>query len=277
MFTEPISINYHLFKPCDARCRFCFATFRDVQGQLPVEDAHRLIDILRAAGGQKLNFAGGEPTLHPNIGPLLAHAKAAGFVTSIVTNGSRLMRLLERHPGVLDWVGLSIDSSNEATQAALGRGRGDHVARVLGLAELCRKEGVRLKLNTVVTALTWQEDMSPLIRRIRPERWKVFQVLPVAGQNDGEVEELLISRAQFEAFLAQHAPLEAEGFPPIAEDNDAMTGSYVMVDPLGRFFSNATGTHTYSEPILEVGVQAALAQVRFSPEKFEARGGRYAW
>lgn len=50
-----------------------------------------------------------------------------------------------------------------------------------------------------------------------------------------------------------------------------------MVDPLGRFYGNATGRHAYSEPILQVGVPTALAQVGFQPAKFDARGGRYAW
>ena len=32
-----------------------------------------------------------------------------------------------------------------------------------------------------------------------------------------------------------------------------MTGSYVMVDPAGRFFDNTSGYHTYGRPILEGG------------------------
>ena len=31
-----------------------------------------------------------------------------------------------------------------------------------------------------------------------------------------------------------------------------------MVDPAGRFFDNAQGTHNYSKPILEVGVKEAI-------------------
>ena len=273
----PVSVNFHLIRACNAKCRFCFATFRDVSGQLSLDGARRLLDALREAGGEKLNFAGGEPTLHPHIGALLAHARSLGFTTSLVTNGFRLRRLLETNSGDLDWVGLSVDSGNEATQAVLGRGTGGHVAHAVRLAQHCREHGVRVKLNTVVTALTWQEDMSPLVRAIRPERWKVFQVLPMAGQNTGSVEGLLITEAQLEAFRARHAHLAAEGVSPIAESNDAMRGSYVMVDPLGRFFGNATGTHVYSAPILEVGVESALSEVGFSAAKFEARGGRYAW
>ncbi len=269
--------NFHLYKPCDAKCRFCFATFRDVHGRLNVGQALRVLRLLREAGCEKLTFAGGEPTLHPHIGQLLAEAKGLGFTTCIVTNGSRLGRLLDLQADDLDWVGISIDSGHEAVQAALGRGRGDHVAHAIRLADRARELGVRVKLNTVVTALTWQEDMTSLVRRVAPERWKVFQVLPIGGQNDGAVEELLITDQQFDSFVWLHAHLGAEGLGPVVEDNDAMRGSYVMIDPLGRFFGNATGAHVYSEPILDVGVRAALAQVGFEPAKFEARGGRYEW
>jgi radical S-adenosyl methionine domain-containing protein 2 len=137
--------------------------------------------------------------------------------------------------------------------------------------------GVRVKLNTVVCALNVDQDLSPLVRAIRPDRWKVFQALPMVGQNDGRIDELLISAEAFERFLARHEHLAGEGFGAIAEDNDAMRGSYLMVDPLGRFFGNATGTHVYSAPIIEVGVHAAAAQVGFDTAKFERRGGRYAW
>ena len=273
----PISINFHILKPCNARCDFCFATFRNVRERLPTADARRVIDRLRAAGGEKITFAGGEPTLHPDLGKLVEHAKRAGFVTGVVTNGSRLADLLVHHGAALNWVALSVDSAREETQTALGRGRGGHVERSVDLADQCRDRGVRVKLNTVVTALNWREDMSGLIRRIAPERWKVFQVLRVVGQNDGRVEPLLITPKQFRAFVLRHAHLAAKGYPALAEDNDAMIDSYVMVDPLGRFFGNTGGIHRTSPPILEVGVQRALASVRFDEAKFNARGGRYAW
>jgi hypothetical protein len=48
-----------------------------------------------------------------------------------------------------------------------------------------------------VTSLNHHEDLSPLVRAMYPDRWKVFQVLPIIGQNDGIVEELLITTEQF--------------------------------------------------------------------------------
>ena len=272
-----LAANFHLLKPCDSRCRFCFATFRDVDGRLGVDDAERVIDALHDSGVVKLTFVGGEATLHPHLGRLVRHAKARGMVTCVVTNGFRLDRLLDEHGDALDWVGLSVDTGNEAVQSALGRGHGDHVARAIDHARRCRELRIRVKLNTVVTALTVDEDMSDLVRRMAPLRWKVFQALPISGQNDGSIEDLLVTDEAFHTFIDRHMHLAAEGLGPVVEDNDAMRGSYVMVDPRGRFFGNATGRLVYSDPILEVGVHPALAQVGFEPAKFDARGGRYAW
>jgi hypothetical protein len=113
-----------------------------------------------------------------------------------------------------------------------------------------------------VPLLNWREDMSEFVRQVQPERWKVFQVLPVGGQNDGAVDDLLSDATQFRAFVDRHASL-SKNLAPIAEDNDAMTASYAMVDPLGRLFDNSAGHHTYSAPIHEVGVARALRQIRF--------------
>lgn len=275
--SKPIAVNFHLWRPCDSACEFCFATFEDVRGHLRAEDAVRLIRVLREAGTEKLNFAGGEPTLCPHLPSVLRESREVGLVTSIISNGFALRELIERQAGDLDWVGLSVDSAREDVQYALGRGRGDHVARTIELFDVIHARGLRAKLNTVVTARTWEEDMSAFVRRVRPDRWKAFQVLPVGGQNDRKVEPLLITAKQFRAFVDRHALLHELGLGPIVEDNDAMTASYVMVDPLGRFFSNASGRHVYSAPILEVGVESALAQIAWDRTKFVERGGLYDW
>ena len=63
----------------------------------------------------------------------------------------------------------------------------------------------------------------------------------------------------------------------VPESNDLMTGSYVMIDPAGRFFDNVSGTHAYSRPINQVGVDAALSEVSVDPNKFRLRDGLYDW
>ncbi len=60
------------------------------------------------------------------------------------------------------------------------------------------------------------------------------------------------------------------------EDNNDMVGSYVMVDPLGRFFDNTCFDsrkegYIYSTPITEVGAQEAFKVVNFDQNKFWMR------
>lgn len=280
----PPSVNYHLWQPCNMRCRFCFATFEDVRselpaGHLPREQSLQLVRAL-ARRFQKITFAGGEPLLCPWLPDLVRAAREEGAVTMLVTNGSRLRpELLERLTGQLDWAALSVDSASEVTHLRLGRAvagrRPLSLEEYESLAARLRAAGVRVKLNTVVTSLNAGEDLTPLVCRLRPERWKVLRVLPVDGQNDGRVEPLLCTDADFQAFVARHQHLKAEGLALAVEDNEDMRGSYAMVDPAGRFFENTRGSHHYSAPLLEVGLDAAWAEVRFSLERFERRGGRY--
>lgn len=283
MNTIPPSVNFHLWKPCNLRCRFCYAVFDEepdlqaVRGGLSERECFAILDALRDAGAEKLTFVGGEPTLCPHLPALLAHSRKLGLVNSIVTNGKRLREVLDAAPSTVDWVGLSVDSANEAVQAKLGRGRGDHVEHSLGHFQLLHSLGIRVKLNTVVTSLNWQENMSAFVREARPERWKIFQVLPIDGQNSGRVEDLLITTEQFRSFVERHRQLRIEGLRIAAETNDDMTGTYAMIDPLGRFFSNVDGRYMYSQKILDVGVNAAFAAVSIDRDRFIARGGVYEW
>jgi radical S-adenosyl methionine domain-containing protein 2 len=281
----PPSVNFHLWEPCNMRCRFCFATFQDVRadvlpsGHLPREEALRVVELL-ATHFQKITFAGGEPLLCGWLPELIRVAKARGVTTMLVTNGSRLRpELLSQLQGDLDWVTLSIDSASPETNVKLGRAVQGRQAlteeEYLALGTRIREAGIRLKVNTVVTSLNAAEDLSALMRGLRPERWKLLRVLPVEGQNSGKVEPLLCSAEAFRSFVERHRGLEAEGLTLVPEDNTDMRGSYAMVDPAGRFFDNAGGGHRYSEPLLSVGLSAAWSQVQFSMERFEQRGGRY--
>ncbi|MCO4761612.1 MAG: viperin family antiviral radical SAM protein [Myxococcales bacterium] len=274
---KPIAVNFHLWPKCNLKCTFCYATFPNARNTISTAASMKILDDLQAAGTEKITFVGGEPTLHPGLPELVVHAAKLGMTTCIVTNGAKLPAVLDAAGSAVHWVGLSVDSARESVQAQLGRGHGDHVRRSLALAEDIRRRGIRLKLNSVVTALNWQEDLSRLVRQIRPERWKAFEVLSIEGENADRVQPLRITTAQFQAFVSRHAHLAAEGLGLIAEDNDAMTNSYVMIDPQGRFFSNADGSYTTSEPIAEVGVANALAQVGWQRDKFVARGGLYNW
>lgn len=277
--TFPTSLDWHVWMPCNLACRFCFKTLPGFLSAKPVgsplalnrAEARRILEILKCSGIEKITYAGGEPTLHPFLHELLEWSHDLGMTVMVVTNGHLFTEgYVLRIAPFLDAVKISIDSADEATQKALGRGGGDHVARALEAARLVKQHEVPLMLNTVVTALNWNEDMTPLVSQLAPVRWKVFQALPEKGENDRFRD--WASDEQFRRFLETNARGN-----PVSEPNDLMRGSYIMMDPLGRLMQDSPGHYVYSVPVQEVGFIRALAQVGWDSERFVRRGGLYGW
>lgn len=281
------AVNFHLWQPCNFRCKFCFATFADVKseilpkGHLPESETIEVVRKLAAHGFQKITFAGGEPTLCPWLPNLVKTAKAAGMTTGIITNGSKLTAAyLAGFEGNLDWVGISIDSivpeTNERTGRVQPGKKGNDAAYYLELCRIVKEAGCKLKINTVVSALNKQECMHEFIRKADPLRWKVMRVLPVGGQNDAGYMEMAVSDNCFKAYCENNTPANAKHIP-VVENHKDIIGSYMMVDPAGRFFDDTKGVHTYSKPILEVGINEALRGIKYSYETFMERKGAYDW
>ncbi|MDH0445078.1 viperin family antiviral radical SAM protein [Stutzerimonas stutzeri] len=290
----PLVINWHLTEACNYRCQYCYAAWSESACRRElIHDPERTTALLSELyrffrpgnranplasrmswNSVRLNLAGGEPLLHADKLPaIVSQARALGFEVSMISNGSRLTReLLDQLVPQLTWLGISIDSASPETNRTIGRI--DRRGRLLDLDDLAAglalvrqtNPGLHLKLNTVVNQFNHAEDLSALIRRFAPEKWKVLRMLPVVNQH------LTVSDEQFAAFVARHRT-----FANIlcAEDNQDMRESYLMVDPHGRFFQNspliAGQGYAYSRPILEAGAEAAFAQMAFAPERFNAR------
>ncbi len=265
------------------RCKFCFATFTDLNVvKHNFERSKTIITKLANAGFEKINFAGGEPTLVKELPQLLAHAKSLGMTTTIVSNGS-MLSLNSRFNDIaanVDWIALSIDSLNDETNINSGRAiNGKTVLTIqfyLDIISRIKKAGIKLKINTVVSKFNNVENMREFISTTQPDRWKILQAMPVEGQNCTNDGLFQITTTEFDEFLNRHTGLIApSSFVP--EYVDDIKGSYVMVSPEGTFFDSSIGKHFYSEPILEVGVTKALSQVHVDFNKFIKRGGIYQW
>jgi radical S-adenosyl methionine domain-containing protein 2 len=248
---------------------------------LPVREADEvrgkeIILNLRKFGITKLNFVGGEPLLHPCLKELAAYAKEIGLTVSIVTNGYLLSekRLHELRP-VVDWIGVSIDSANEEVEARLGRGSGKHVENTLRVCSDIRANGIKLKINTVVTNLNFNEDMRPLIAELHPLRWKVFQMLDIEGQNEHYFAELEASNEEFEIFKRLNSDILLESsYYPVFESADDMVDSYLMLAPDGRVIQNTN--HTYIYHSLEKALDSDLSGI-VNKARYLERGGKYDW
>lgn len=235
-----------------------------------------VISRLGESGITKLNFVGGEPLLHPRVKDFAMFAKRVGMTVSLVTNASLLSdrKIHELRPHV-DWIGVSIDSCGEETEAELGRGKGNHVANAKRACASIVNAGLKLKVNTVVTRLNFSEDMRPLIAQLHPLRWKVFQMLVVEGQNDSYSEALMPTAREFEAFRHVNERLLLDsGLPPTFESGEEMINSYLMLGPDGSVISNSD--HRYRYEPLEAALGKGLSEF-VDGTAYLARGGKYEW
>ena len=113
------------------------------------------------------------------------------------------------------------------------------------------------------------------------QRWKIFQVLKIDGENDGRVEALLVSESQFDQYIGRHTEsLRTSSIQVVPENNDAMLGTYAMIDALGRVYTNKHGFYLYSKGTVQSdGFTSCWSEVSpgFSHEAFNARGGEWDW
>ncbi|CAN9262268.1 unnamed protein product [Alternaria alternata] len=137
---------------------------------------------------------------------------------------------------------------------------------------------VTFKLNTVVNIYNWDEDMVANIEKLAPFRWKAFQCLIVAGENDNETwkrdsRKFLVTEEQWKTFCDRHKHLPCY----LPEDNNSMASSYLLLDEYMRFMDKGEGMMTTSGPILDVGVPKVMEQIVWDKKSFVERGVIYDW
>jgi len=283
-------INWHITEVCNYRCSYCYAKWNDNSKELlhDWERTQRLLDEVFSFfspdnssnplrnqiswGKLRLNLAGGEPLLYRDkVLRILSYSKSKGIDTSIITNGSRLdVDFLDQLASHVSMLGLSIDSANKEQNIEIGRT--DKSGNQLGLDSIADlfdrarqvSPGIRLKINTVINAINYNEDMQELISSLAPQRWKVFRMLPVI------TNDLSISSSDFQKFVEKHKSLD---HVMSVEGNEDMSESYIMIDPHGRFFQNRIRHqgYQYSRSIESVGAAKAFDELRLSAETYASR------
>jgi radical S-adenosyl methionine domain-containing protein 2 len=219
----------------------------------------------------RLSFAGGEPLLDKRLTDKISFANENNLKVSLITNGDLLTEdFLYENCLKIDMIGISIDSFNDSTNLSIGRATSmghipdyKNIAKLMVLAKKINPN-IKIKINTVVNQFNFNENMSDIIQFIKPDKWKIFRVLPATEKSKSQE----ISNNKFETFINQHKHIECTS----VEDNNTMFNSYLMIDPYGRFFYNKTGGgYGYSQSILNTGITKALETIDFDYKKFTNR------
>ena len=274
----PETINYHFISNCNMACKFCFAEHRSSK-KFTLDQHKAVIQALgevKTCKPRRLNFVGGEPTVYPYLTELIHKAYLSGLRTSIVTNGFNIIKNgIPQEFEYLDLIGVSIDSLDHNTNIKIGRSHNGVTISEADWQTLfyqIASMDIRLKINTTISQYNLLEDLSTFIFKANPLRWKVFQAIVIEGENDLNQDDWKVNKKQFESFINRH---RSNGLPLVTENKSEMTGSYAMISPDGKFFDNVKGSYTYSDPILEVGVEEAWKQINFDLSKYQIRTSSY--
>lgn len=159
----PLYFIWTVLRPCNFRCTYCDdhrgERYPDLsaRGCLDTAQGKRLLEVMRTAT-PAVYFAGGEPTLRPDLPELVRHARDLDYYPIVVnTNGSLIRRRLgeERWRSFfadVDVVVVSLDALRLDLLAGMwGVARPEEViSGLLLLRELADAQRFRLLVNTVV-------------------------------------------------------------------------------------------------------------------------------
>lgn len=277
---DEVTINWHINEACNFSCNYCYAKwgidrspFREIFRTVIPEIASLAGKVLPVhpqpflAKRIRLNFAGGEPFLAKGLESAIALAAESGLSPSFITNGVLLRDdFVMQFGGSISVAGFSVDSFSAETRAKIGRrdlkGRQLTNERLQEIFSLFRERypATKLKINTVVCRENLSDDMHDWIDLLKPDRWKMLRVIPIHGAR-------AISDDEYESFVRRHADISQA----VAEDNDDMHRSYLMINPKGRFYQRNGDGYVYGKAIQEVGAANALGGVEFNIQTYAKR------
>ncbi|MBN1172923.1 MAG: radical SAM protein [Micromonosporaceae bacterium] len=189
---------------CDLRCRFCYDRHVPQADKiwLAYPEAVAALEAFRGVYDNRfVDFMGGEPTLHPQVVDLVAHAATIGLRPTLITHGMRLadpaLVAALTQAGLHD-VLMSVHGVGETAAAIHGRGRGNFGRQVCALSNL-RAAGIPVRFNCT------------LIRDNLPQ---LGQIVDLAAGFGVRVVNFIVFNPAFEwaddtniAFQARHSDL----------------------------------------------------------------------
>ncbi len=113
-------VEISLTDRCQCCCGHCFAATQDREDELAAADVERLLRDLARLGIVEICFSGGEPLLHPEIVPLVAHASEQGLLVRMISNGILLTEdmVVRLKRAGLQWCSVSLDGPTSAVHDA---------------------------------------------------------------------------------------------------------------------------------------------------------------
>ena len=231
-------INFHFIDYCNYSCKYCFV--KKENKMLSLDECMKVVDnindyfLANNISDGRINLVGGEVFIAKYLDELIDYIYKKNIKVSIVTNGFLLNEsFIKRNSKKLDMIGISVDSLDNYTNLYIGRCANYACLcdkDLINLCEMIHKYGIKVKINHCMSKFNMYEDISEFIKKVKPDRFKVFQMTVIEGIND-RVRPMQLSREEFLKLSKKYEDLGA-----VIEIDEAMKDSYLMVDSKGDFY-----------------------------------------
>ena len=170
----PYLLLAELTHGCPLHCPYCSNPVEYPGGrELSTEEWRRVFEEAAQLGVLHVGFSGGEPLRRADLAALVAHARAAGLYTNLITSavGLQRPRAAQLRDAGLDSIQISFQS-DEASLADQIAGASAHALK-LQAAKVVRELGFPLTVNVVLHRgnIGGLEQIIALAENLEAERW----------------------------------------------------------------------------------------------------------
>ncbi len=274
----PQRLSVELANICNLHCSYCFRSEDNLYSSraefFPVELLRRVIGEARdVANVTKINFTGGEPTLHPDFAATLETVAGAGMTSSFVTNGwhfERVWPALVANRDSISHVAFSLDGiTRETHDHWRGNGSFDRLVRAFSRCYMSNLP-FALKVTVRRDLVDQLEQIAIFAARMGAAALNFVHVMPTSTALADESALKLDEQRMVEeevAILARIFKMSIGvdvGYYNIDEDNapcSPLAGTSMNVDYRGRLslccnLSGFRGADEESDVVADLNVES---------------------
>ncbi|HBB68189.1 MAG: hypothetical protein A2X28_11275 [Elusimicrobia bacterium GWA2_56_46] len=209
---RPVFVGLYITNLCNLRCQYCFVNiegrFDDPKRKgFSKEEVFKIVDELYDMGTRWIFLLGGEPLMHPDIGPIVKYITDKGILLHILSNGV----LIERKIGEIepaDSICVSVDGGEASTDKMRGAGT---FQKALRGVEIALARGMLVRVHAVLSkhSLGEMEMLAEMARRMGV----TITISPPNYLGASGDPALQLSTAEYKDFYRRYRSLKEQGFP----------------------------------------------------------------
>ncbi len=218
-FDRPVTyLRVSVTDRCDFRCTYCMSenmTFLPKKDILSLDELNKICKTFINLGTKKIRITGGEPLVRKNIMSLF-HSLGENLTSgdlqelTLTTNGSQLSRFAkDLYKSGVKRINVSLDTLNPILFERLTR-RGNLKKVIEGL-EVAKKEGLKIKINTVALKNTNEHELLNIMEWSHKNDYDmtVIETMPLGEITGDRIDQFLPLSKVKERFKRKYTLLDS--------------------------------------------------------------------